>query len=121
MPVRAGVVEGVNVVLSESPDAREEAALDRALDRPDAKEDDTAELVAVAAILETSALSDDARLERAADALALGRTEIEVALTLPESAEETTLEAAEATEETTLTTEDPEEVPVAAAEDAEPL
>ncbi|TKA80086.1 hypothetical protein B0A55_02468 [Friedmanniomyces simplex] len=58
-------------VLNESSDANDEAALDNTLENWDASELDTPESVAVAATLDSSELSEDARLESALDAAAV--------------------------------------------------
>jgi hypothetical protein len=91
----------------ERPEFIEEAALDRMLENPDARDCVTAGSVAVAATPARSELNDEAKLERAADA-SLVMDAVAVAVGLPlapeitdEDAEETALERSEAAEETT--------------------
>jgi hypothetical protein len=91
----------------ERPEFMEEAALDKMLENPEARDCVTAGSVAVAATPARSELNDEAKLERAADASFVMEA-VAVAVGLPlapeitdEEAEETALERSEAAEETT--------------------
>jgi hypothetical protein len=91
----------------ERPEFIEEAALERMLENPDARDCVTAGSVAVAATPARSELNDEAKLERAAEA-SFVMDAVAVAVGLPlapeitdEEAEETALESSEAAEETT--------------------
>lgn len=83
--------------------AREEAALDKMPENSDAKELDTLESVAVATILESSELREDAISESAAEASVVVEGADPVVLAdASEITEEATLEISDATDETTL-------------------
>lgn len=91
----------------ERPEFKDDAALDKMLENPDARDSVTEASVAVAATLEKSELSEEAKLDRAADA-ALVIDPVVVAVGLPlasdstdDWAEETALANSEAAEETT--------------------
>ena len=97
----------------ERPEFIEEAALDKMLEKPSARDCVTAGSVAVAATPARSELNDDARLESTADA-SLVMDAVPVAVGLPlapeitdEEAEETAFEGSDAAEETTLETPAP--------------
>jgi len=91
----------------ERPEFMEEAALDRMLENPEARDCVTAESVADAATPARSELNDEAKLERAEDA-SFVMDAVAVAVGLPlapeitdEEADDTALERSEAAEETT--------------------
>lgn len=91
----------------ERPEFKEEAALDKMLENPEARDWVTAASVAVAATLDKSELSEEARLDRAEDAAAVIEPVV-VAVGLPlasdstdDWAEETALANSEAAEDTT--------------------
>jgi hypothetical protein len=91
----------------ERPEFMEEAALDRMLENPEARDCVAAGSVAVAATPARSELKDEAKLERAADA-SFVMDAVAVAVGLPlapeitdEEADDTALESSEAAEETT--------------------
>jgi hypothetical protein len=91
----------------ERPEFMEEAALDKILENPEARDCVAAGSVAVAATPARSELNDEAKLERAADA-SFVMDAVAVAVGLPlapeitdEEAEETALESSSAAEETT--------------------
>lgn len=98
--VVALTLEGVVVVIFE---ASEEAALDKMPENSEAKELDTFESVAVATMLESSELSEDAISESAAEASVVvdGAGPV-VFADASEITEEATLEISDATDETTL-------------------
>lgn len=88
-----------------------DAALERMLEYSDASELDTAESVAVAAMLDSSELSEEARLDRALDAplvTVVGAPDVAVLAMLDASeraedaTEETTLDASDAADDTML-------------------
>lgn len=90
------------------PESKEEAALDKMLENPEAIDSVTAASVAVAATLDSSEPSEEARLDRAEDAASvIGPVVVAVGLPLAsertdDSAEETALAKSEAAEDTTL-------------------
>lgn len=90
------------------PESKEEAALDKMLENPDARDSVTAASVAVAATLDSSEPSEEAKLDRAADAASvIGAVVVAVGLPLAsdstdDSAEETALAKSEAADDTTL-------------------
>jgi hypothetical protein len=107
----------------ERPEFIEEAALDRMLEKPEARDCVTAGSVAVAATPDRSELKDEAKLERAAEAsFVIAAVAVAVGLPLApeitdEEAEETALESSEAAEETTPDRPSPDRPsPVAEAE-----
>lgn len=91
----------------DSPESSEEAALDRMLEKPSERDSVTAGFVAVAATLEKSELSDEAKLDKAAEAsLVIEAVPVVVGLPLASErtddwAEETAAEKSEAAEDTT--------------------
>jgi hypothetical protein len=90
------------------PESKEEAALDKMLENPDARDSVTAASVAVAATLDSSEPSEEAKLDRAEDAASvIGAVVVAVGLPLAsdrtdDSAEETALAKSEAADDTTL-------------------
>jgi hypothetical protein len=92
----------------DKPESKEEAALDKMLENPDARDSVTAASVAVAATLESSEPSEEAKLDRAEDAASvIGAVVVAVGLPLAsdrtdDSAEETALAKSEAADDTTL-------------------
>lgn len=64
------------------PESKEEAALERMLENPDARDCDTAASVAVAATLDKSELNEEAKLDRAEDAASVAAAVV-VAAELP--------------------------------------
>lgn len=84
-------------------EASDEAALDRIPENSDANELETLESVAVATILESSELKDDAMSDNAAEASEVAAGAYPVVLAeASDSTEDATLETSEATDETTL-------------------
>lgn len=90
------------------PESKEEAALDKMLENPEAIDSVTAASVAVAATLDNSEPREEAKLDRAEDAASvIGAVVVAVGLPLAsdkteDSAEETALAKSEAAEDTTL-------------------
>lgn len=92
------------------PESKEEAALDKMLENPEARDSVTAASVAVAATLDSSEPRDEAKLDRAEDAASvIGAVVVAVGLPLASDktddlAEEMALAKSEAADDTTLET-----------------
>ena len=90
------------------PESKEAAALDKMLENPEARDSVTAASVAVAATLDNSEPSEEAKLDRAEDAASvIGAVVVAVGLPLAsdrtdDSAEETALAKSDAADDTTL-------------------
>lgn len=100
VPVVVALALGGAVEICEASD---EAALDRIPENSEAKELETLESVAVATMLESSELRDDAMFDSAAEAsVVVDGAEPVVLAEASESTEDATLEISDATDETTL-------------------